>query len=157
MRTRTLAIVVNTSVVAIVASVGTFYGCMHLKERQRINDADPAFLPILHLRCQILDQPVAFCRFCNYSVLFPPDCELSDANVGELQSLNELPPRNTLDVFIQTRGLTDESLPHLKAINTFDSLDVTDTSISDKGIEELRQTFPDVSIPSRQPNLAHGD
>ena len=150
MRTRTLAIVALTSVVAIVASVGTFYGCMHLKERQRIDDADTAFRPILHLRCRIYSQPIAFCRYCEYFVEFPPDCELSDANVGELRSLNQLPRRNTLGIAIHARGLTDKSLPQLKAIGTFDSLDVTDTSISDKGIEELRQTFPDLSVLSRQ-------
>lgn len=151
MRTRTSTIVVVTLLVAVVASAGTFFGCMYFKERQRIEDADRAFLPIVHLGCYTLSHPVAFCRYDDYCLEFPPDCELSDANADELRSLNRLPPRNGLFVRIHARGLTDESLPYLKAIRTFDSLDVTNTSISDEGIEELRRTLPDVDIPSRQP------
>jgi len=151
MRTRTLVIAALTLAVLIAVAVGAFYGCLRLRERQRINDADHAFRPILHLRCQILSQPIAFHRHCHYVVEFPPDSPLSDANIAELRSLNQLPSRNTLDVTIHTPELTDESLPHLKAIHTFDLLDVTDTSISDNGITELRRTFPDVIIATRGP------
>jgi hypothetical protein len=146
---RTIGIVALISVTVIAAPVGTFYSCMHLKERQRINDADPAFRPLLHLRCQVWSQPIAFHRYCRYVVEFPPDCDLSDATVAELRSLNRLPAENTLDVTIHTRTITDEALPHLKAIDTFDLLDVTGTSISDAGIQQLRKTRPDAIVPTR--------
>jgi hypothetical protein len=145
---RRLTPVVLTSVALIVASTGTYFGCMHLAERQRINDADPAFRPLLHLRCEILSQPVGS-RYCRYLLEFPPECELSDANVEELVSLNRLPKENTLDVIIASRAVTDASLPHLMSIDTFDLLDVTNTSISDTGINELRRCFPDALIPTR--------
>jgi hypothetical protein len=60
-----------------------------------------------------------------------------------------LPKENTLDVIIASRAVTDASLPHLMSIDTFDLLDVTNTSISDTGINELRRCFPDALIPTR--------
>ena len=133
----------------IVASVGVFYGYMHLREFQRVGDAELAFRPILPLGCRIHAQPVALHRYCHYVVEFPPDCLLTDITAKDLRSLNRLPQHNTLDVTIHTRKLTNESLPYLKAVRTFDLLDVTQTSISDDGIQELRQTFPDCVIPTR--------
>ena len=147
MRTRTIA---SVATVLIAVPVCAFYGCMHLIERQRIHDADLAFRPILFLRCQILSQPIAFHRYCRYVVEFPPDCGLTDANIGKLQSLNRLPRENTLDITIRTPDVTNKSLPQLMSLNTFNSLDVTGTSISDDGIGKLRDAFPDAIIASRR-------
>ena len=149
MRTRSSATIALVSVVLIAVPVGVLYGSMYLKERQRVNDADPAFRPILHLRCRIVSQPVAFHRYCRYVIEFPQDCSLCDANIMELNSLNRLPNANTLDITIHTRTVTDASLPHLMALRTFDLLDVTDTCISDAGIERLRNAFPDAIVPTR--------
>lgn len=123
---------------------------MQFKEQQRIGDATPAFQPIEHLGCEILSQPLAFQRFCSYVVEFPSECELSDANVHELRSLNRLPAQNDLYVGIRTKKLTDASLSHLLDISTCDTLDVTETSISDEGIEQLRQRFGDSVIRTRR-------
>src|SRR5262245_7251739 len=116
MSARAIAIVLATFAALIVLSATVFFCCMQVTKRQRFSDADPAFRPLMHLRCQILSQPAAFYRYCRYVVDFPPDCELSDANVAELRSLNSLPAANTLDVTIRTTLVTNSSLPTLKEI-----------------------------------------
>ena len=128
---------------------GALRGYSALNEHLRIRDATPAFQPIEHLRCRILSQPVGT-RYCRYLVIFPAESALSDANMSELESLNLLPPKNTLDVVIETPAVSDESLAQLTSIHTFDLLDVTKSSISDEGIESLRRTMPHAQVNTRR-------
>ena len=132
----------------IALMVALLIGYFHLQERQRIADADKAFRPILHLGCRILSQPYGS-RYCRYVLEFPPESQLSDENIAELESLNLLPQKNTLVVVIRTHQVTDKALPSLQAIKKFDLLVVIETAISDGGIEKLRKTFPDCDIPKR--------
>jgi len=53
--------------------------------------------------------------------------------------------------------VTDASLSHIKAIHKLDSLDVTGTSISDAGIEELRAAFPNAHVAGRRNEPAAND
>ena len=149
MRKRTTVAILLVFSALLFAS---FYGGMHLIEWQRVRDAESAFRPILHLGCHISSQPIAFHRYCRYIVKFPPESRLTDANAAQLRSLNRLPSENTLDVVIQSPQVTDQSLSHLKTMHPFgrfDALDVTQSAISDAGINELRKTFPTAIIVTR--------
>jgi len=136
-------------VLLVVIGFAVFHGALVFIQRRRVADATAAFAPIEPLGVYILSQPIAFHRHCRYVVEFPEASRLSDDNVTELSCLNALPQENYLELWIATPGLTDRSLPVLKSIETFDVLDVTRTSISDSGIEELRQAFPDCIVPER--------
>jgi hypothetical protein len=130
--------VLSTVAAALAVPAAIFFGSVAVIERQRVADAEPAFAPIEHLRPHIFSQPVAFYRSCRYVVDFPPDSDLSDENVAILTSLNRLPSANILDVTIRTRAITDASIPVLETLETADLLDVTESGISDTGIESLR-------------------
>jgi len=148
---RRFAVVMLVAVVVlVVVGSAVFHGALVFIQRRRDADAAAAFAPIEHLGVCVLSQPIAFHRYCRYAVEFPEASRLSDDNVSELSCLNALPSENTLDLVIATRGLTDRSLPVLKSFETLDLLDVTRTSISDGGIEELRQAFPDCIVPERK-------
>jgi hypothetical protein len=118
-------------------------------EHRRSCDADPAFLPLLPLGVSVLSNPCGFNRYCNYVVEFSPKSTLSDANAHKLRCLVQLPDEYRLDMFIRTMAVTDSSLPYLKAIRNLDGLDVTETSISDQGIDELRLALPRAEIARR--------
>ena len=137
-------------VVLVVVGFAVFHGALVFIQRQRDADAAAAFAPIEPLGMCVFSQPIAFHRHCRYVVEFPETSRLSDDNVTGLSCLNALPEENTLDLVIATPTLTDRSLPVLKSIATLDLLDVTGTSISDGGIEELRQAFPDCIVPERK-------
>jgi hypothetical protein len=64
--------------------------------------------------------------------------------------MSVLPENNLLSVIIRTREVTDASLPHLKELHRLDSLDVTETSISDAGIVELSKAFSKAVVPQRK-------
>jgi len=145
-------LIVTVVIVLVSAPFAAFFGSMALIERQRVADAERAFLPILHLEPIILSQPVAFYRHCRYVVEFPSGCKLTDDNIGQLESLNLLPERNTLDVTIHTKNVTDASVTRLSSIKTFDLIAVDDTAITDKGIEKLREALPHAIIPTRTSN-----
>jgi hypothetical protein len=150
MRKRSIAIAFALLIVVTTAPIAAFFGLMWYIERQRVEDADPAFRPLLPLEPVILSQPIAFHRHCRYIIIFPSDGKLSDTRVAELACLNELPAGNWLDLVIETREVTDRSIAHLKSIHTLTNLDVTKTSISNEGIAELRSALPDDTVIQRQ-------
>lgn len=135
--------------VLLAGSIGFVYFHIKRVERQRISDAEAAFLPVERLGCLILSNPVAFERYCNYIVEFPTSSRLTDSNADTLLSLNRLPSANRLEVIIRTPKVTDKSLSVLKSITVFDALDVRESSISDDGIQELRRAFPNVYVLKR--------
>ena len=157
---RRLAIVaIAVLVLLLVVGPAVFYGTLGFIERRRVADAEAAFAPIEHLGMRVLSQPIAFHRYCHYVVEFTENSRLSDDNVSERSSLKALPPQNDLDLRIATPNLTDRSLPALESIETLDGLDVTRTSISDRGIEELRRSLPHclvVERKSRDPPIMPG-
>lgn len=130
--------------------VAAFFGLVDHVERQRVADAARAFTPLEGRGVVILSQPIALERYCRYVIEFSEPSGLADDNIARLTSLNSLPSRNTLDVVIRTPRVTDQGLPVLLSIETFDLLDVTETSISDGGIIQLRKRFPKCIIPERK-------
>ena len=149
MSKRVITIVGLVVLVSILVGAA-FSGTMHYIERQRIADATPAFRPLERLGVLILSQPIAFHRYCRYVLEFGDGADISDDNIEELTSLNSLPPQNTLDVVIKSPDVTDQSLPVLLSLATVDVLDVTATSISDAGISQLRERFPERIVPERK-------
>ena len=157
MRPRKIAAIIIALLMVISVLLAGFLGVIFLIERQRVQDADPAFKPLVPLGAEVLCNPLPFRRHCWYVVTFPKQSKLSDANTADLVCLNRLPEKNWLVLRIRTRNVTDASLPHVKAIHKIDSLDVTGTSISDAGIEELRATFPNAHVVSRRKEPAAND
>lgn len=155
MRKHTIAIVSALCIGTLVAAIGGFFGAMWYIERLRDKDAAPAFRPLVPLGVSVLSNPVAFHRYCIYYAEFPSGASLCDTNICKLVSLNELPEQNELNLVIRTPRVTDASLPHLKAIRKIDFLDVTESSISDAGIEELRKAFPNSTVVERRPKPAN--
>jgi len=150
MRARSVVVLFVVLTLLILAPVGGFFGALWYIDRERVQDAGRAFDPILPLHPLILSQPIAFHRYCRYVVEFPSGCELCDARVAELTCLNSLPAESVLDVVIETPAVTDRSLACLKTINTFTTLDVTKTSISDEGIADLSSALPNVTVIRRR-------
>jgi hypothetical protein len=146
-RTIVLTVLGLASVAALAATA--IFGAKLFVERQRFQDADPAFRPLAHLNARILCNPIAFHRYCYFLVDFGPDSALCDANAGDLASLNKLPAKYELRVTIRTHRISDQALPTLLEIDTFDLLDVTETTISNSGIEQLRARFPQAIILKR--------
>jgi hypothetical protein len=134
--------------VLVVPIVGIFVGGNWV-ERQRIADADPAFRPLIPLHCEINDSPGPFGRYCLYVVQFTPKSKLTYGNVSTLESLNLLPPKNTLCVYMTTPEIDDSALTVLKSLRTVDSLDVTGTRISDDGIQQLKEALPECDVVTR--------
>lgn len=137
-----LVLVVLTPILAMVR-----FGV--LIDRQRARDASAAFAPVEALGGVVRLHTVPFEKFGHYVVEFSPDAKLTDDNISQLVSLNTLPAKNTLDIVIQTTNVTDQAIPRLKAIETIDGLDVTKSSISDRGIDELRQALPETIVKER--------
>jgi hypothetical protein len=155
MRKRSKVIVVVVVAAATAAPIAAFFGAMWYIDRQRVQDAEAAFGPLLSLEPLILSQPIAFHRFCHYIVEFPANGKLSDERVPELRCLNNLPAGewptgNSLDLVIKSPGVTDRSIVHLKSIQTLTALDITGSSISDAGIAELRSALPNVTVIQRK-------
>lgn len=149
MRKRTVFLVVLLILVVVTPILAmVWFGV--LIDRQRGSDAASAFAPIESLGGVVWTQAIPFERYSHYVVEFPPDARLSDENVSRLASLNMLPEKNTLDVLLKTPKVTDKSVPQLKELRTADGLDVTQTSISDRGIAELRQALPHATVKERQ-------
>jgi hypothetical protein len=132
-----------------IAGLAGLFGTAAYIEAQRVRDADPAFRPLLALGPCILSNPFGLNRYCCYLVEFTPDSGLTDANIAELDCLNQLPEENELTLTIATPRVTDASLSRLKAIRTLDYLDVTQSAITDDGVEELRQALPSVTVLRR--------
>lgn len=139
-------------VVLAITPIAAFFGAMQWTARQRVADAERAFLPIIHLRPVILSQPIAFYRHCRYVVDFPPESQLTDSNISQIQSLNLLPERNTLDVTIRTRNVTDASVGILSSMKSCDLISVDDTAITDDGIEMLKSALGDAVVTRRRSN-----
>ncbi len=155
MRKRSIAIVVVAVAVATAAPIAAFFGSMWYIDRQRVQDAEAAFGPLLSLEPLILSQPIAFRRCCHYIVEFPANCKLSDARVAELRCLNNLPAGNSLDLVIKSPRVTDRSIVHLKSLQTLTVLDVTGSSITDAGIAELQSALPNVTVIQRKAESAN--
>ena len=151
MRKRKTAIFVAAMLVVVSMPIAAFFGAMRYIEHGRVQDADRAFKPLVPLGVHVLENPVAFERYCDYVATFPPESNLSDINATELVCLSKLPARNKLYLIIRTRNVTDASLPCLEMIRKLDSIDVTQTSISDEGIAELKKSYPEASIAERKP------
>lgn len=147
MRKRSVVIVV---LVVVAATFVAFFGSMWYVECQRIRDADPAFRPLLSLDPLISSQPIAFQRQCRYVIEFGSNSKLSDARVGELACLNQLPVGNWLELVIETPKVTDRSVAHLKLTHTLMVLDVAKSSISNEGISDLRNALPAVTVVQRE-------
>ena len=150
---RRIVIVLLVLFVLISVPIGGFFGTILFIEHLRVQDADPAFKPLVPLGATVLCNPVAFYRHCHYIVIFPDGCGLSDASIDGLASLDKLPHGNYLDLFIQTRQVTDASVPRLKAICRIDGLNVVDTSISDRGIEQLKASLPNANVVQRHAGI----
>ncbi len=160
MRKSSIAIIVVVLFVVTAAPIAAFFGSMWYIDRQRVQDAEAAFGPLLSLEPLILSQPIAFHRCCHYIVEFPANCKLSDARVAELWCLNNLPAGkwpagNDLDLVIKSPRVTDRSIVHLKSIQTLAALDVTGSSITDAGIEELQSALPNVYVIRRKAESAN--
>jgi hypothetical protein len=142
----TLLVVLAGLVVA--AAISPFVWCS-IQERRRVADAQEVFPRIEPLGCQILSNPCGG-RYCSYIVEFPPETRLSDDNAAGLKTLNDLPVENDLSVIVNTSAITDNALPHLKALATLDTLDVTRTRITEEGIEALAQALPGCTVLRRK-------
>ncbi len=147
MKVKWIAIALGLLALLILPYAGLM-GYVGYQERLRIQDAIPAFEPIEKLQPEFFSQPFGQ-RYCRYLIDFRAESLLSDANVDMLQSLNKLPEQNTLDISIRTARITDASLPVLASLRTLDSLDVTETALTDAGIEKLQSMLPTATIPSR--------
>jgi hypothetical protein len=148
MRKRTTLFVVLL-VLVVLTPILTMVWFGALIDRQRARDASAAFAPVEALGGAVRLHAVPFEKYGHYVVEFPRNAKLSDENISQLVSLNTLPAKNTLDIVIQTTNVTDRAIPRLKAIETIDGLDVTQSSISDRGIEELRQALPETIVKQR--------
>ncbi len=127
-------------------------GCwirMEQIEQLRIRDAKPAFEPLRKLQPVVFSNPAPFGRYVMYYVEFAESSNLSDENVSTLESLNNLPQQNELELWIKTERVTDASIPSLLKIRTLDGLDVSHSAISDEGIEELVRGLPDTKVMRR--------
>jgi hypothetical protein len=151
MRKWKTAILAAALLVAVLMPIAGFLGAIWYIEHQRVQDADPAFKPLVPLGVHVLENPITFHRYCDYVVTFPPESDLSDTNATELACLSKLPPQNRLYLIVQTRNVTDASLPYLEMIGRLDSIDVSQTSISDEGITELKESYPNAHIVERKP------
>jgi hypothetical protein len=149
MRRRTIIFVVLVGVALVAMPIVSIYGLAFWNDHLRVRDAEPAFRPIESLGCHILSQPYGS-RYCRYLVTFPPETLLSDSNAATLSSLNKLPKGNTLDVEIPSDRVTDASIPHVAAIETVDTLDVTESGISNDGIEQLKKRMPATYVLERR-------
>jgi hypothetical protein len=134
---------------AVAMLVAAFFGAEYWVERLRVRDATLAFEPLSPLNPEILSQPIACQRYRRYIVEFSAAGRLNDENVSTLESMNELPTENSLDVVISTPEVTDASLPVLLSLRTVDILDVKRTRISDAGIEELRKGLTETTVLRR--------
>ncbi|HEY2411722.1 MAG TPA: hypothetical protein VGI40_05745 [Pirellulaceae bacterium] len=147
--TKTILVLLITPVILVVLAFAAVFGTIAYNSHMRVRDATPAFEPLARLGCEFLSQPYGG-RHCYYIATFGPNCSLSDSNVAELLSLNKLPSRNELDVEIKTTAVTDASVVELKRITTMDALDVTQSSITDDGIEDLRMALPGCMVVTRE-------
>jgi hypothetical protein len=127
-----------------------FFGTMRWIENRRVADAEKAFAPLLQLRPVILSQPFPFYRNCRYVIDFPATSTLSDGNVAILTAVNQLPPRNELDLTISTPAVTDASVPVLEALESVDFLMVDKSGISDTGMQRLREKLKDRFVSLRK-------
>ena len=160
MRKRSIAIIAVVLLVLTAAPIAAFFGSMWYIERQRVQDAEAAFDPLLPLEPIILSQPIPFRRCCHYIVEFPSNSKLSDGRMTELSCLNNLPAGkwpdgNDLDLVIKSPDVTDRSIVHLMSIHTLATLDVTGSSITDAGIAELRSALPCVTVIQRKAKPAN--
>ena len=138
-------------VAAVVLPVAALVGSCGVIEYQRQQEAAQAFEPIAEIGGRVFSAPLAFHRHCKYIVEFPAESHLTDENASVLANLNSLSSQNIVDLVIESREVTDESIPHLKAITALDRLVVTDTSISNPGIEELAKALPSCYVGKREP------
>jgi hypothetical protein len=133
----------------LAVAIGAVVGSCLLTERQRQQEAQRVFELVPRMGGRVSSSPLPFRRYCSYLVCFPPQCGLTDQNSFDLTELNELDQENVLRLVIETMNLTDLSVPHLAAIETIDSLDVTKPSISNEGIESIRQALPNSDVRAR--------
>ena len=70
------------------------------------------------------------------------DCGLTDAGVKHLESLDKL-QNLTLKLNV---GVTDAAVPSLIKLRDLKTLDVAQTTLSDAGLQQLRQALPNCQI-----------
>jgi len=91
MRARKIVAVFIALLAVASVAIAAFFGAMVLIERQRVQDADPAFKPLVPLGVEVLCNPLPFRRHCWYVVTFPQQSKLSDANTADLVCLSRCP------------------------------------------------------------------
>ena len=108
---------------------------------KRNADSKAAFEPLTHL------QPLVFeSGFGSYYITFDSQSSLSDENIRELLSLNRLSDEYHLTVWINTRAVTDSSVAVLAQLNTTDSIVLSDSGLTEEGIEQLAAMNPKLTI-----------
>jgi hypothetical protein len=144
--------VLLAALLAIFLPLGVWlavYGYAWRQDRLRMADAKPAFEPVLPLRAELLSNPCGT-RYCSYYLRFPSNSLLTDDNVEQIQSLSKLPSENDLNLIVETSSITDASLGVLMSLRTIDYLDLTKTSVSNDGLEQLSAALPDAFIQRRE-------
>ena len=144
-------LIIGTVVIPLVAValIGAFLVRAWMNEYARNQEADRAFAPIEKLGLCVFSNPIFSCRYCTYCIVFEETTRLNDENISQLSTMNELSQENDVMLCINTRNVTDASLPFLKTLSTLDDLDVTATGISHAGLKELASALPDCSVKFR--------
>jgi len=146
---RTLLLTALLAICLPLGLWGAVYGYFWRQNQLRIADAKPAVEPVLPLRAELLSNPCGT-RYCSYHLRFPFDSLLGDDNVEELKSLLRLPSENDLFLIVETPSITDASLGVLMSLRTVDYYDLTKTSVSNDGLEQLSAAHPDAFVERRK-------
>jgi hypothetical protein len=156
MSKRAVAVIMVAVLALVGGPIAAIIGYGVHVHNQRVHEANQAFDTLVPLRMGVLYNPIPFNRYCCYLIEFSRETLLSDENVHQLDSLNNLATKNEVDLIIETEQITDLALPALKRIRVLDRLDVTKTRISDEGIAELIEALPQTRVHDRPTAAADG-
>lgn len=108
---------------------------------KRDADARIAFEPLEDLRPVFLHN-----GFGVYDVQFYPQSKLTDDNVAELLSLNKLPAKYDLSLWLLTPAITDASVPVLAQLTTTDTIVIERAGLTKEGITRLAKANPNLLL-----------
>ena len=134
MRKRTTLFVVLL-VLVVLTPILTMVWFGALIDRQRARDASAAFAPVEALGGAVRLHAVPFEKYGHYVVEFPRNAKLSDENISQLVSLNTLPAKEHSGYCNPNDERDRSGDSPVEGNRTIDGLDVTQSSISDRGIE----------------------
>ena len=127
-----LTAIVGFTVWAVAVMV-PFFSAMQERERH----VQDSIYPLEHLKPEFLHN-----GFGVYVLTFRDGSMLTDANAGELLSLNRLPDKYDLTVIIETPSVTDASIEILSQLATVDMMMVEHSGITAEGAHDLGSRLP---------------